>query len=173
MYPSSTLSAFAGTSRSTVFAGMSSTASPRRKPASMNSSMCFGSGALAEYVVTGSQPSATATSRRSPMPRQSAAPSLWICQCMKVVRESIFCMRYMPTLRVPVRGSFVITAGRVMKGELVEVGIEDDVLDGAAPHGLGHRVGEPLELPEALHLLDDPLRRLHLEHVAELLPDRV
>ena len=45
------------------------------------------------------------------MPRQSAAPSLWICQCMKVVVESIFCIRYIPTLRVAVRGSRVMTAG--------------------------------------------------------------
>ena len=82
----------------------------------MNSSMCFGSGAEAEYAVTGSSPSATATSSRSPIPRQSAAPSLWICQCMKVVRASIFCIRYMPTLRVPVFGSIVITAGSVMNG---------------------------------------------------------
>ncbi len=66
--------------------------------------------------MTGSSPSATATSSRSPIPRQSAAPSLWICQCMKVVRASIFCIRYMPTLRVPVRGSIVITAGSVMNG---------------------------------------------------------
>ncbi len=43
-------------------------------------------------------------------------PSLWICQCMKVERRSIFCSRYMPTLRPPVRGSFVITAGSVMNG---------------------------------------------------------
>ena len=50
------------------------------------------------------------------MPRQSAAPSLWICQCMKVVRASIFCMRYMPTFRVPVLGSRVKTAGSVMNG---------------------------------------------------------
>ena len=35
-----------------------------RKPASMNSSMCFGSGADAEYALTGSSPSATATSSR-------------------------------------------------------------------------------------------------------------
>ena len=59
-------------------------------------------------------PSAIATSIRSPMPRQSDAPSLWICQCMAVVVESNFCTRYMPTLRVPVRGSFVMTAGSVM-----------------------------------------------------------
>ncbi len=43
-------------------------------------------------------------------------PSLWICQCMKVERRSIFCIRYMPTLRPPVCGSFVITAGSVMNG---------------------------------------------------------
>ena len=66
----------------------------------MNSSMCFGSGALAR--VGGDrveaerdrdvEPAASAAS-------QSARPSLWICQCMYVERASIFCMRYMPTLR--------------------------------------------------------------------------
>ncbi len=55
-----------------------------------------------------------ATSIRSPMPRQSAAASLWICQCIAVVVWSNTCTRYMPTLRVPERGSVVITAGRVM-----------------------------------------------------------
>src|SRR5919107_194319 len=35
---------------------------------------------------------------------------------MKVERRSTFCMRYMPTLRPPVRGSFVMTAGSVMNG---------------------------------------------------------
>src|SRR5215203_498126 len=35
---------------------------------------------------------------------------------MYVVRRSTFCRRYMPTLRVPVRGSCVITAGSVMNG---------------------------------------------------------
>ena len=64
----------------------------------------------------GSSPSATATSIRSPIPRQSAAASLWICQCMAVVVESNFWIRYMPTLRTPVRGSLVITAGSVMNG---------------------------------------------------------
>ena len=35
---------------------------------------------------------------------------------MYVERASIFCIRYMPTLRPPVCGSFVITAGSVMNG---------------------------------------------------------
>src|SRR5215218_5031810 len=35
---------------------------------------------------------------------------------MWVERASIFCIRYMPTLRTPVCGSLVITAGRVMNG---------------------------------------------------------
>ena len=43
-------------------------------------------------------------------------PSLWICQCMAVERWSSTCMRYMPTLREPVFGSCVITAGSVMNG---------------------------------------------------------
>ena len=48
--------------------------------------------------------------------RQSAAASLWICQCRPVEVASYFCSRYMPTLRPPVRGSFVKTDGSVMKG---------------------------------------------------------
>ena len=43
-------------------------------------------------------------------------PSLCSCQCIRVVRWSTFCIRYMPTLRVPVFGSCVITAGSVMNG---------------------------------------------------------
>ncbi len=41
---------------------------------------------------------------------------MWICQCMAVVVASNFCTRYMPTFRVPLRGSRVMTAGRVMYG---------------------------------------------------------
>ncbi len=67
--------------------------------------------------MTGSSPSATATGiRPSGAARRSARPSLWICQCMNVERRSIFCIRYMPTLRTPVAWSFVITAGSVMNG---------------------------------------------------------
>src|SRR5579862_7503944 len=116
MYPSMTISACAGTSRSTLTHCTRSTGSPRRKPASISSSTCFGSGALAEYAVIGSRPSATATGIRPSLASQSARPSLWICQCMNVVARSITCMRYMPTLRVPSRGSRVITAGSVMNG---------------------------------------------------------
>ena len=90
----------------------------------------------------------------------------------------------MPTLRVPVRGSFVITAGSVMNGagspgqqcwigRTSRSGSRTMSWTGAAPDRLRHRVGEALELPEALDLLDDALRRLHLEHVAELLADGV
>ena len=65
----------------------SSTGSPRRNPASMSSSRCFGSGALAEYAVTGSSPIATATGMRpSSAASRSARPSLCSCQCMKVER---------------------------------------------------------------------------------------
>src|SRR6059058_627778 len=75
MYPSSTISACAGTSRSTVTPFTRSTDSPRRNPASMSSSMCFGSGALAEYAVIGSMPSATATGMRPFVASQSARPA--------------------------------------------------------------------------------------------------
>ena len=43
-------------------------------------------------------------------------PSLCSCQCIAVERGPSTCMRYMPTLRCPVRGSRVITAGSVMNG---------------------------------------------------------
>ena len=114
-------------------------------------------------------------------------PSLWICQCMKVERRSIFCIRYMPTLRPPVCGSFVITAGSVMNGaaspgqqrldrQQVEVHVvagEDDLLARAGAHGLRPRVGDRLELHQARDLLAQALGRLHLEHVLELLADVV
>ena len=87
----------------TVLQRRAPTGSPRRNPASMSSSRCFGSGALAEYAVTGSRPIATATGiRPSSAARRSARPSLCICQCMNVDERSITCMRYIPTLRVPV-----------------------------------------------------------------------
>jgi hypothetical protein len=66
-----------------------------------------------------------------------------------------------------------ISGPAVLDRQQVEVRLEDDVLDRAAPNRLRHRVGEALQLPEALDLLDDALRRLHLEHIAELLADRV
>ena len=64
----------------------------------------------------GSLPIETATSMRPAPSRQSAAASLWICQCRPVEAASYFCSRYMPTLRPPVRGSLVKTEGSVMKG---------------------------------------------------------
>ena len=45
---------------------------------------------------------------------------------------------------------------------------EHDLLAGAAADGLRQRVGDRLQLPQAAHLVDEPLRRLHLEHVLEL-----
>ena len=67
----------------------------------------------------GSPPSAIATGIRSPrsaISRQWAAPTLWRCQCMAKSALSNTCTRYMPTLRMPVFGSLVITCGRVMYG---------------------------------------------------------
>ena len=101
------------------------------------------------------------------MPRQSAAPSLWICQCMKVVRASIFCIRYMPTLRVPVRGSRVITAGRVMNGcrvarpavldrQAVEIGLHDDVLRGPLRTLFGSESARRFSLPSPLTFSTSP-----------------
>ena len=87
----------------------------------------------------------------------------------------------MPTLRAPVRGSCVITAGQrderrrvarpaALDRQRVEVDVvarEHDLLARAAAHGLRPRVGDRLQLLQAAHLVDEPLRRLHLEHVLE------
>ncbi len=53
------------------------------------------------------------------------------------------------------------------------VAAQHDLLAGAAAHGLRARVRDRLELLQAAHLLDEPLRRLHLEHVGELRRDVV
>ena len=96
-------------------------------------------------------------------------------------------MRYIPTLRVPSRGSRVMTAGNVMKGaassgqqvwigqppEVDVVAGQDDFLRTAGPDALRHRVGDRLQLRQALHLRDEALRRLHLEHVAHPRADLV
>ena len=91
-------------------------------------------------------------------------------------------MRYMPTLRVPVFGSCVMTAGSVMNGagspgqqcwigrrsRFTSSPCKHDLLRGAAADGLRHRVGDRLQLLQALHLLHQPLRRLHLDNGLEL-----
>ena len=106
---------------------------------------------------------------------------------MKVERASIFCIRYMPTLRAPVRGSLRdhrrqrderrrVAGPAALDREQVEVDLvarQDDLLAGAARDGLRQRVGDRLQLLQAPHLLDEPLRRLHLEHVLELRADVV
>jgi hypothetical protein len=79
MYPSSTKSASAGTSRSHVVALANLTGSRRRKPANRNSSTVGGNGADAEYIDAGSAPIAMTTGIRSPrsaISRQCAAPTL-------------------------------------------------------------------------------------------------
>src|SRR6185503_1704115 len=52
--------------------------------------------------------------------------------------------------------------------KLIEIGLEHELLAAAAAHDLRYRVRELLQPPEALDLLDETLRRLHLEHVLEL-----
>ena len=117
MYPSMTISASAGTSRSQVTAFASRTGARRRKPAKRNSSTAGGSGAEAAYIEGGSAPRAMATGIRSPraaISRQCAAPTLCRCQCIASARGPCTMIRYIPTLRVPVAGSRVITIGKVM-----------------------------------------------------------
>ena len=78
----------------------------------------------------------------------------------KVDARSSFCIRYMPTLRLPLRGSRVITAGSVMNGaaspgQQVWTGSrsrstsspgQDDLLAGARADGARPRVGDRLQL---------------------------
>ena len=101
---------------------------------------------------------------------------------MKVERRSIFCMRYMPTLRTPVLGSRVITAGSVMNGagspgQQRMIGSASRstsspvrTISWHAPFEtvLGHRVRDRLELAERRAPCRRGLRRLHLEHALEL-----
>ena len=86
-------------------------------------------------------------------------------------------MRYMPTFRVPVFGSCVITAGRGVAGpavldrqevEVHVVAFEHDVVMSRATDGLRPRVGDRLQRLQAADLLGQPLRGLHFEHQAEL-----
>src|SRR2546427_3758701 len=68
---------------------------------------------------TGASPSAIAAgivSLRSAISRQCAAPTLWRCQCIARVSLPSTCTRYIPTLRIPVLGSRVITPPSVMYG---------------------------------------------------------
>ena len=126
----------------------------------------------------GSQPSATATSSRS----AHAAPVGGAVLVDLPVHEG----RLRVDLLHPVHADVARPRARVARDhgrqrdergrvarpavldrESVEVGLEHDLLAGARADALGHRVGEALELAEALDLLDEPLRRLHLEHVLE------
>ena len=68
-------------------------------------------------MLAGSPPSAMTTgivSPRSAISRQCAAPTLWRCQCIASVRGPVTWTRYIPTFRMPLAGSVVITIGRVM-----------------------------------------------------------
>ena len=91
-------------------------------------------------------------------------------------------MRYIPTLRPPVRGSRVITAGSVMNGPASP---GQQVCTGSRPRStssprstiswhapcaddLRPRIGDRLQRLQPAHLRREPLGRLHLEHVREL-----
>ena len=67
-YPSSTISAWAGTSISEVSHFTISTGFARKNPAIIISSRSGGSGRMAEYMVAGSAPIATATGMRACLP---------------------------------------------------------------------------------------------------------
>ena len=101
---------------------------------------------------------------------------------MKVELRSITCIRYIPTLRVPVVGSRVITAGNVTNGagssgqqrwigrrpRSTSSPVSTTSWMARAADALRHRVRDRLELLQALDLLHEPLRRLHFEYVFEL-----
>ena len=55
----------------------------------------------------------------------------------------------------------------MLDGQQVEIRLHHELLARARADDLRHRVGDALELAEALHLLDEPRGRLHLEHVLE------
>ena len=70
-------------------------------------------------AVAGSAPMATETGMRpsglaARARRKCSAPCFCVCQCIPVVRSSYTCMRYIPTLRLPVSGLRVNTNGKVM-----------------------------------------------------------
>ena len=87
----------------------------------------------------------------------------------------------MPTLRPPVRGSRVITAGQGdersgvarprgldrQRAEVDVVAAQHDLLARAVPDDLRPRVGDRLQRLQPAHLRREPLGRLHLEHVGE------
>ncbi len=96
-------------------------------------------------------------------------------------------MRYMPTLRWPVRGSRVITAGSVMNGPASP---GQQVCTGSRPRStsspwrttswqaprlttLGPGVGDRLQGPQPAHLGGEPFGRLQLEDLRELGSDVV
>src|SRR5579859_1750375 len=55
------------------------------------------------------------------------------------------------------------------QAEIHVVAAQDDLLAGALADGLRPRVGDRLELLQSSHLLHQPARRLHLEHVGDAL----
>ena len=96
-------------------------------------------------------------------------------------------MRYMPTLRWPVRGSRVITAGSVMNGPASP---GQHVCTGSRPrstsspwsttswqaprlHDLRPRVGDRLQRLQPAHLRGEPFGRLQLEDLRQLRGDVV
>src|SRR6476620_9882985 len=85
----------------------------------MYSSTFSGSGAVAEYAYTWSPPSATAIGIRLfsfLYSLKCLAETLCLCQCIPVSVGPNTCIRYIPTLRLPVFGSLVWITGSVTNG---------------------------------------------------------
>ena len=117
--------------------------------------------------------------------RQSAAASLWICQCSAGRGRVVLLQPVHADVAAAVRGSFVNTDGSVMYGPPSpgqQVGIgrrsrsgRSSTISWQGPLRtvFGARVGERLELPERAHLVAEALRRLQLEHRGDLLAELV
>ena len=150
----------------------------------MNSSMCFGRGALAEYAVIGSRPSATATSMRPSVASAVGAPVLVDLPVHE--RRALVDDLHAVHADVAAAGVRVVRDdGRerderrrvarpaALDRELRQVDVvarEHDLLARALAHGLRARVGDGLELLQAADLREQPLRRLHVETSATFAP---
>jgi hypothetical protein len=136
----------------------------------MNSSMCFGSGAEAEYLeapVRG-QVVHAAVLVQLPVHRGRALVELLHPVHADVARPGVRVVRDHGRQRDERRG---VARPAVLDRKQVEVHVvpgENHVVMSGARDRLRARVRDRLQLLQAAHLVDEPLGRLHLEHRAEL-----
>ena len=190
-----TISALAGASMGCVTHLTNSTGLPRSQPASRYSSMFGGSGADAHHIAAGSPPSATAQGmvRLGDLARHALVFRAALV-ALPVHRElwraplppgSNTCKRYMPTLRVFVAGSRVMTCGSVMYrppscGQHLRIGSADS--ERSSPvwttswHGARLTIDGPSPIerstpsmsPARSSVARKPLRQAHVKHGGEL-----